>query len=191
MTHFFRSFVLVMSMTGMAMSSARAATGWTAEKTPATISWEGTQGGSAFTGHCGGFDADIVFDPDDLAHSSVKVTIDMASCVTGEQQKDAYLPQEGWFNVASFPKAVFEATSFRHEGGDKYVADGTLTLKGVTKKVELPFTLAIAGDTAHVVGETTLQRLAFGVGAGDQLSSSEVAGPDVKVRIDLKAARKM
>ncbi len=191
MTHFFRSLVLVMSMSSLAALPARAAASWQPQKSATAISWEGTQGGNVFTGHCGAFDSDIVFDPADLAHSSVKVTIDMASCVTGEQQKDTYLPQEGWFNVAAFPKAVFEARSFRHGGGDKYVAEGTLTLRGVSKKVELPFTLDIKGDTAHVIGETTLQRLAFGVGAGAQLSSSDVAGPDVKVKIDFMATRKM
>jgi len=190
MIHFLRSLALATALINVAATPAGAATRWEAEENPAAISWEGLQGGNVFTGHCRIFDAAIVFDPSDLMHSSVKVTIDMGACITGDQQKDSYLPQEGWFGVADFPKAIFEATRFLHQGGDKYIADGTLTLKGVTKKVELPFTLDIKGDTAHAVGETTLQRLAFGVGAGDQLSSADVAGPDVKVKIDLTATRK-
>jgi polyisoprenoid-binding protein YceI len=190
MMQFMRSLALVMTVSSFAATDLRAMTNWTAEKSPTAISWEGTEsGGKAFTGHCGAFDAEIAFDPADLAHSSVKVTIDMASCLTGDTQKDAYLPQEGWFDVGAFPKAVFEAKSFRHEGGDKYVAMGTLTLRGVTKPVELPFTLAIDGDKAHVVGETTLQRLAFGIGGGSQLSSGDVAGLDVRVKIDLHARK--
>lgn len=171
-------------------SPALAVTQWAAVPDPNAIAWEGTQGGGALAGHCSKFEADIAFDPAALTRSAVKVVIDTAACQTGDAQKDGYLPQEGWFNVSAFPNAVFEAKTFRHEGGDKYVADGTLTLKGVTKKVELPFTLTIDGDKAHVVGETTLQRLAFGVGDGAQLSSPDVAGPDVKVKIDLHATKK-
>ena len=174
----------------IAATPALAVTQWVAQPDPHAISWEGTQGGNALAGHCEKFTADIAFDPAALATSAVKVTIDTSACKTGDEQKDEYLPQQGWFNVSAFPNAIFEARSFRHEGGDKYVADGTLTLKGVTKKVELPFTLKIEGDTAHVVGETSLQRLAFGVGDGPQLSSPDVAGLDVKVKIDLSATKK-
>lgn len=169
---------------------AFAATKWAATPDPKAIAWSGTQGdkAEAFTGHCANFIADIAFDPAALDASSVKVTIDMTSCATGEAKKDQYLPMEGWFDVAGYPKAVFEAKSFRHTGGNKYVADGTLTLKGAEKPVELPFTLDIASNEAHVVGETTLHRLDFGVGGG-QLASSAVAAPDVKVAIDLHATK--
>ena len=190
MMRYLRSLVVVMTVTGLAVSTARAAIRWSVEKTPGAITWQGTDGsGHVFTGHCDSFDADIAFDPADLDHSSVRVAIDMAGCLTGDAQKDGYLPQQGWFDVGGFPKAIFEAKSFRHLGGDKYEADGMLTLKGVTKPVTLPFALDIAGGKAHAVGETTLQRLAFGVGGGSQLSSPQVAGPDVTVKIDLHATR--
>lgn len=184
----FRVFAFAAALT--LATPALAVTQWAAEPDPNAISWEGTQGGGALAGRCAAFGADIAFDPAALAGSAVKVTIDTGACKTGDAQKDEYLPQEIWFNVAVFPEAVFEARNFRHDGGDRYVAEGALTLKGVTRKVVLPFTLTIAGDKAHVVGETTLQRLAFGVGDGPQLSSPDVAGPDVKVRIDLHAVKK-
>ncbi|HEX7774925.1 MAG TPA: YceI family protein [Parvibaculum sp.] len=169
---------------------AFAITKWTVAPDPEAITWSGAEGenAAAFTGHCANFVADIAFDPAALDTSAVKVTIDMASCTTGETKKDQYLPLEGWFNVAGYPKAVFEAKSFRHSGGNKYVADGTLTLKGVAKPVTLPFTLDIAGGKAHVVGETTLRRLDFGVGGG-QLASPSIAALDVKVAIDLHAVK--
>ncbi|HEY4344218.1 MAG TPA: YceI family protein [Parvibaculum sp.] len=182
--------VLAFAAAMIAATPALAVTQWVAQPDPKTISWEGTQGGNKLAGHCEKFTADIAFDPAALANSAVKVTIDTGSCKTGEAQKDEYLPQAGWFNVTAFPNAVFEAKRFRHDGGDRYAADGTLTLKGVTKQVALLFTLKIDGDKAHVVGVTTLQRLAFGVGDGSQLSSADVAGLDVKVKVDLHATKK-
>lgn len=184
------AFAAAMALATPAFAVTPNVTQWTVVPDPETIAWEGMRSGAPFTGHCANFNADIAFDPKALAHSSVKVTIDTGSCTTGDAQKDDYLPQEGWFNVAAFPNAVFEAKSFRHLGGDKYLAHATLTLKGIAKKVELPFTLTIDGNMAHVVGETTLQRLAFGVGEGPQLSAPDVAGPDVKVKIDLRATSK-
>lgn len=168
---------------------AFAVTNWAADNTPDTITWEGKDGsGKSFTGRCSTFVADIAFDPEALDASAVTVTIDMVSCLTGETQKDEYLPQEGWFNVEDYPKAVFEATSFSKKGEGEYLAEGTLTLRGETKPVTLPFALDIDGDKAHVTGETVLNRLDFGVGGG-QLASPEVAGPDVTVRIDLTATK--
>lgn len=170
-------------------SPAFAVTRWQVVPDAKAITWQGTQGAQVFNGACSAFTADIAFDPADLKASSVSVQIDMANCLTGDAQKDTYLPLAPWFDVGGFPRATFEARDFRHIKGDDYVADGSLTLKGVTKPVSLPFTLTIDGKTAHVRGETTLKRLAFGLGDGAQLSVSSVAGPDVIVKIDLKATR--
>ena len=168
-------------------SSASAVTVWNSIPDPNAISWVATDGsGSKIDGTCAKFNSDISFDPDDLGHSHVRVEIDMASCQTGEVQKDTYLPQQPWFDIATFPVAVFQAKSFKHEGGDKYVANGELTLKGVSMPIVLPFTLDRQGDTAHVTGETVVNRLNFGVGSGD-MASAQVAGPNVTIKIDLKA----
>jgi len=166
-----------------------AASRWQVVPDAKTIAWQATQGGGVFQGTCSVFNADVTFDPADLETSSVSVEIDMAKCLTGDKLKDSYLPQVPWFNVADFPHATFRAKHFRHIKGDAYVADGSLTLKGVTKPVSLPFTLSMEGPIAHVVGDTTLERLAFGVGSGPQLSAPSVAGPDVLIKIDLKATR--
>ncbi len=186
------SFALPLSMTLLLISLASPAlafTEWKAVPDPHAITWTGTQGANAVSGGCTDFNADIVFDPADLATASVIVRIDTSTCRTGDAQKDAYLPQDVWFDVAGFPRAIFEARHFEHVSGDDYIANGTLSLKGITKPVSLPFTLTISGDTAHVVGTTTLQRLVFGIGEGSQLSAPTVAGPDVIVKIDLKATR--
>ena len=173
----------------LAAAPASAVTQWQVTPTPDTIVWEGTDGnGTSFSGRCSSFEAVIAFDPDDLANSRIEVAIDMASCLTGEEKKDEYLPQEAWFNVADYPKAVYAASAFRHEGGNRYVAEGELTLRDETKLVLLPFTLDIEGDDAHVAGEAVVYRLDFGVGGG-QLAAPDVAGLEVKVKIDLRARK--
>ena len=174
---------------GAGLVPAAAATKWNPVSDPHAISWIATDGsGAAIKGACSSFTADISFDPGDLADASVRVEIDTASCKTGEDQKDSYLPQKPWFDVSAYPKAVFTATKFTHEKGDDYVANGDLTLKGVSLPVTLPFTLELKGDTAHVTGQTVINRLNFGIGSGE-MATSQVAGPNVTVNIDLRAAR--
>ena len=168
---------------------AHAATKWQAVPDPQTITWFGTASGGPLAGACTGFDADIVFDANDLDHAAIKVTIDMAKCQTGEARKDEYLPQALWFNIAQFPAATFESKKITHLEGDKYLAAASLTIKGITADIELPFTLTIDGDKAHVVGETSVSRMVYRVGDGPELMASQVASIDIAVKIDLKATR--
>ena len=71
-------------------------------------------------------------------------------------------------------------------GGDKYVAEATLSLHGVSKTVELPFTVDFSGDEARMKGEVVLQRDVFGVGQGDYAASVPI---DVTVEVTVAAHR--
>jgi polyisoprenoid-binding protein YceI len=94
-----------------------------------------------------------------------------------------------WFDVASHAKATFTATRFEKTGENRYVALGTLTLRGVSKPQRLPFTLKIEGDKARVSGVTTLDRTAFGVGQGEWKSTDQIPA-EVKVSVNLTATRR-
>jgi polyisoprenoid-binding protein YceI len=145
--------------------------------------------GQTVTGTWPGFGALIAFDPADLAHSSVKVTMDMTGVKSGDATRDAMLLKPDWFNALDFPQAKYEATSFTVKGGNAYEANGKLTLKGVTKTVVLPFTLSITGDTAVAKGEVTLKRAEFGVGKGGQFDTDKPVALGVKVLVNVTAKR--
>jgi cytochrome b561/polyisoprenoid-binding protein YceI len=147
-----------------------------------------TWSGDAVNGRFDTWKADILFSPDALDKSKVTVTIDIASVKTGDEQRDASLPAPDWFDSANHPKAVFTATKFEKTGADRYVAHGTLNLRGVTKPLDLPFRLKITGDTARVSGTASLDRLAFGVGQGEWQSTEQVPAK-VAVRVELQARR--
>src|SRR4249919_3816391 len=70
------------------------------------------------------------------------------------------------FNAAKFPQARYTATSFRALGGNNFVADGTLNLRGVIKPVALTFTWT-PGAQPVLSGKALVKRLDFGVGQGD------------------------
>ena len=85
--------------------------------------------------------ADIDFDPADLAHAHADVTVDLASEASDEAEFDDGLKGALGFQVSQFPEAHFVTTGFAHKAGNAYVATGSLSLRGVTKDVTLPFTL--------------------------------------------------
>lgn len=147
-------------------------------------SWSGT----AIEGRFRTWTADIRFSPQALESSRVRVRIETASAATGESSVDEALPGTDWFSSAAFPAATFSADRFRALGGDRYEARGTLSLRGVSHPVVLPFRLTIDGGRAQMTGSATIDRIRFGVGQGDWAATDAIPAP-VSVHIDLKAAR--
>ena len=167
-------------------SSAAAVTEWAVDKTASKIAFSTTFQGEAINGGFSAYTAAIAFDPAQLARSHVKVTIDLASVASGDNDRDGTLKGDSFFNVAATPKAVFEAKSFSKTDAAHFVAHGKLTLHGVTKAQELPFMLTIKNGVADMKGTATLDRTVFGVGSGDYAATDAIPAK-VKVDITIKA----
>ncbi len=67
-----------------------------------------------------------------LSDARATATIDLASVDTREQNRDGHLRSADFFDVENHPTMTFATTSF-----DGEVARGELTIKGITKPVEL------------------------------------------------------
>ncbi len=166
-------------------------TQWAIDHDQSKVIFETTQNDAPFTGTFAGFDGTIAFDPDRLADSRVSITIKMAGASTGYDERDKSIGDADWFAVDKFPESIFTVDSFEKKGEGQYVAHGKLTLKGVTLPVDLPFTLTIepganGRKTAKMQGETTLQRLDYGIGSG-QWADPHSVGTAVKVKVLLQA----
>ncbi|WP_425493861.1 YceI family protein [Dyella silvatica] len=151
----------------------------------------GFSGNFQGTGFDGGFEkwtAAISYDPAKLAASKFDVEVDLASVKTGDHDRDNALPGTDFFNIAKFPKAHFVSTGF-HQNGAQVIADGNLTLRGVTKPVSLNVTFKPQGTGATLDVATTVKRLDFGVGGGDY-SDTSVIGADIKVTAHLVLSAK-
>ncbi len=161
---------------------------WIVDKAASRIRFKSAFSGMAFEGGFGRWDAQINFDPKNLAGSKATVSVDVASATTGDKDRDETLPSGDWFNAPKFPRATFVTTAIKSLGGDRYQAQGNLTLKGVTKPVTLPFTLTIQGDTARMNGQATLNRSQFGVGQG-QFAGADTVPYEVTVTVAVVAKR--
>src|SRR5262249_30821701 len=96
---------------------------------------------STVPGRFGDFSGTIVYDDKDPSKSSVKVSIKSASISTDNAQRDTHLKSPDFLDVAKFPEITFLSKTVAKKG-DGYVAHGTLTIRGVSKDVDLPFTLS-------------------------------------------------
>lgn len=136
-----------------------------------TLAFGGTYQGEAFSGTFPGFQAKLSFDPAQLAGARLDVEIPLASATTGNADYDGELRGAAFFDSAKFPQARYTATTFRALGGNRYAADGTLSLHGVSKPVTLAFEWT-PGAAPVLSGKATVRRLAFGVGGGDWADTS-------------------
>lgn len=168
---------------GLALPLVTNAADYAVQPTGSTLGFSGTFQGSGFDGSFGQWTAAISYDAAHLATSKFDVSVDLASAKTGDHDRDNALPGTDFFDVAKFPKAHFVTTGFRQNGA-QVIADGQLTLHGVTKPVSLSVTFKPQGTGATLDVSSTLKRLDFGVGGGDYTDTS-VIGADVKVTAHL------
>jgi len=156
---------------------------WTVQK-GGTLGFTTQWSGNTLNGHFRQWDADISFGANALDQSRVTVRIETGSATTGQGQPDEALPGEEWFSSAAFPTATFNASKFR-KTATGYQASGTLMIKGQSHPLTLPFTLDIDGDTAHMKGSATVNRLDYGIG----FPATDDIPAEVKLNIDLTAKR--
>ena len=124
------------------------------------------QMGSGVSGTFGSWQAEIRFDNPSAPGPAgqVKVEIDIASLSLGTVTDQAM--GADYFDVASYPKARFEAALERLETG--YQAVGTLSIRDKSLPLTLPFDLRFDGDRAVMSSQTSVNRLDFDIGKGTQ-----------------------
>lgn len=136
-----------------------------------SLAFGGTYQGEAFSGTFPGFETKLSFDPAQLAAARLDVAIPLAMATTGNPDYDGELRGEAFFDAARFPQARYTATKFRALGGNRYAADGTLSLHGASRPVTLTFEWT-PGAMPVLSGRATVRRLEFGIGGGDWADTS-------------------
>lgn len=140
---------------------------WTVDMPKSGLGFDGIYQNGPFAGKFGKWTAAISYDENDLAHARFDVTVQLASVDTGSSERDQTLATPDFFDTAKFPQAHFVTTSFARGADGGVVADGTLTIRGQGKPVELHVKFAATGGATTLDVSTTLDRFAFGLGTSD------------------------
>jgi polyisoprenoid-binding protein YceI len=154
-----------------------------------SLVFAGSYQGQVFTGRFPGFSTRLTFDPAHLATSKLDVTIPLASATTANKDYDEQMRGDAFFDAGRYAQAHYVATKFRALGGDRYAADGILSLHGVSKPVTLTFTWT-PGPQPVLAGKASVNRLDFGVGSGDWADTSLI--PDaiaISTKVVLQPAK--
>jgi cytochrome b561 len=167
---------------------------WTVDPAQSSIKFTGAYMGRAFQGKFPKFDATIQFDPAKPADARIRVVVPITGVDAGDPYFNENVTQGDWLDAKKFPQALFEVNQGVFKDSEtQYEATGLLTIKGEKLPVRLPFTLQINGATAKMHGETTLQRLAAGIGKGTPATKpkgdAEWVDDDIKVIVDVVATR--
>ncbi|WP_256011297.1 YceI family protein [Desertivirga xinjiangensis] len=150
---------------------------------------------STVTGNFRSFDGKAVSANEDFTDSEIEFTIDVNSIDTNQEQRDAHLKSADFFDAEKYPKMSFKSTSFKKEGSD-YKLVGDLTIKDVTKQVELDVEFGgVAGDfygntKAGFELSGKISRREFGlVWSGITEAGTVVVGDDIKLVLSVQFAK--
>lgn len=146
--------------------------------TASQISFTYKQMGAPMYGTFGKFEAALDFDSARLDDARTTLHIDLTSIDAGSEDANTELVKPAWFDTAQFPVAVFQSTRFTEVAEHRYLIDGQLTLKGMTRDVQVPVELKPGSGIGVFDGEMILNRDEFRLGAGewaDTVVSREIA----------------
>lgn len=131
------------------------------------------------------------FDPDDWSDAATALDIDLASVDMGDDAWNAAVCRPLLLDCAHGRYAHFVSTGVERKDAHHGVLHGRLTLRGITRPLDLPFTFHRAAMTIYglhtIAGfsaTTTLDRTSFGMTA-----YPGSIGKQVEIRLELEATR--
>ncbi|MCD8742075.1 YceI family protein [Mucilaginibacter roseus] len=151
---------------------------------------------STVTGSFKSFEGKLETEGDDITNGKVEFSLDVNSIDTNQEQRDGHLKGPDFFDADNHPKITFKSTSLTAKGDDEYVAEGDLTIKGITKPVTL--NVEFGGSADDFYGNTKagfevtgkINRKEFGLTwDGVTEAGSIVVGDDIKLIANVQFAK--
>jgi len=131
---------------------------------------------------------------EDITKSSVNVSFDLSSINTGTAQRDDHLRSSDFFDADNQDKATFVSTGVVKKSDTEFVVTGDLTIKGVTKSVDLDVDFLgegadpWGGTRVGVEATTEISRKEFGIDFNIPLDGDKVViGDKVSIHIVAEA----
>ncbi|MCP3930448.1 MAG: YceI family protein [Bacteroidetes bacterium] len=103
------------------------------------------------------------FDEENIAASNLDFEIKTTFVETGSNLVNNFVSNEDFFSVEKYPTISFQSTNFS-KTGNVYAMTGDLTIKGITKKIRIPFEMKEINDEINFIGGIQLNRFDFNLG---------------------------
>jgi len=185
-------------MTSTTLAAPRGTTLWTLDPTHTTVEF-GVRHLmiSTVRGRFGTVDGTVSVPGTDPVKAQIDVTIDAGSINTGVGQRDDHLRSPDFFDVARFPRLTFKSKRVERTGPDTLRVHGDLTIRDVTREVDLQVTeLGSARDPwggarTGYSATTRINRRDFGLNWNQALEAGGVlVGEDVSITIEAELVQK-
>jgi len=145
-------------------------------------------------GEFSGLTGTLKLDETDYTRSTVEASIPVVSVRTVDENLDAHLKNEDFFNVEKFPTMTFKSTIIRSLGDRDYEVTGDLTIHGVTRSATLsvnsvsePATDPWGNVRIGFSASVKINRKDFGIVWNTALDSGGVlVGNEVTISLDLE-----
>jgi polyisoprenoid-binding protein YceI len=144
------------------------------------------------------FTGNVALNDADITKSKVHLEIDAGSITTDNDKRDEHLKSPDFFDVAKFPKLVFDSTNVQKTGPDSLNVTGNLTIKTVTRPVTLIVT-GLTPDTKDPWGgvrrgataTAKINRKDFGLTWNKALEAGGVVvGDEITLELEVELAKK-
>ncbi len=183
-----RKFALLAVLPGLFATAVPAsAQEWAVDKANTQIIFEGSAGGQIVSGLFRQYQIEVHFDPEEPENVELAAAIDLNSLSTGNPEVDRTLLGAEWFNTATYPVASFRAVSMQETGEGRFEMGGDLTIKGMTKRISVPFTLDVQQGDGLARAEFVISRADFRLGPAGPVAGAVV---DDLVRVVISVAGK-
>jgi len=200
MTYWTKTLTLVAAAAGIAATPLAAPAPWEVDASHTTVGFSVKHFFTPVEGQFDDFEIDLTYDADNPSASAVSARIGVASVNTNNERRDTHLRTPDFFEADVHTDITFVSTSVRGVGDGNLLATGDLTIKGVTRQVEMPITLLGIQDIptemqemlggakriASFEGRLSIDRGDFGVGTGSW-AATLVVGATVDISIAVEA----
>ncbi|MBN2274872.1 MAG: YceI family protein [Bacteroidales bacterium] len=139
------------------------------------------------------YNGQIVTTQPDFSDAKIEFTVNVASIFTANEMRDNHLKGDDFFNAGKYPEMTFKSTSFNKTNDSKYVLEGSLTIRGITKNVSFDVTYGgmikdpLGNTKTGFKATTTIDRFDYDLKWNSLTEAGgAVVGRDVKIILKLE-----
>lgn len=96
------------------------------------------------------FDGSLKSARPDFTDAVIHFTVDVLSIDTDDDNRDKHLKSADFLNAEDYPQMQFKSTKFTKQDDNRYLLEGDLTIRGITKRTN--FNVILGGQTTDSQG---------------------------------------
>lgn len=134
---------------------------------------------------------------EDFTTAKIKLTADMNSIHTNNEQRDAHLRNADFFETDQHPKMIFDSTSVEKVDGENFRLSGNLTLKNISHPVVLNVEFGgitkdpWGGERAGFTVSGRIKRSDWGIRFGLMEAGGAMLGDEVKIHSEVQLVKQL